>query len=155
MEIVPAILTESPEELEQMLSQVEGFTATTQLDIMDGNFVPSRSVSARDLMQIRTRLNIEVHLMVYEPEKYLSPFKAAGAQRIIFHYEATDDPQMIIRKARELGIKIGMALNPESPNEVVEPFLTSLDSLLFNLHASILPDTQSATVLELQTGDAG
>ena len=131
MKIIPAVLTESSAELKRMLSQAESFTSAVQLDIMDGKFVPSTSVSPQDLMQIETSLNIEVHLMVFEPERYLSPFKAAGAQRIIFHYEATDNPQRVIDKARQLELKVGIALNPETPVEIVEPLLPRLDCLLF------------------------
>ncbi|MFH1087291.1 MAG: ribulose-phosphate 3-epimerase, partial [Chloroflexota bacterium] len=131
MKIVPAILTQSSAELRQMLSQSATFTTFVQLDIMDGRFVPSKSVSADDLAQVTTGLDIEVHLMVCHPETYFARFKAAGAKRVLFHYEATASPQSVISLARQLGLKVGMALNPDTPASAVEPFLPGIDCVLF------------------------
>ncbi len=81
MKIVPAVLTESPEELRRMIACAEGFCDLAQIDIMDGKFVPSKSISAEDIGGIKTSLRLEIHLMVEEPSKYLEAFKRAGAER--------------------------------------------------------------------------
>lgn len=131
MKIVPAILTDGPKELETMIRQAEDFADWVQIDIMDGKFVPSRSIRAADLARVETNLKREVHLMVEEPETYFEAFKGAGAERIIFHYEATPSPQEAIEEIRELGLEAGLALNPETPLSVILPLANLVDSLLF------------------------
>ena len=130
MKIVPAVLTDRPEELKKMIAQSEGFCDLVQIDIMDGKFVPSKSISAGDLAKIKTGLKLEIHLMVDEPTEYLEPFKNAGAKRIIFHYESKEDPAEVIRKIRALGIEAGIAVNPETPVSKVERYFKDIDVLL-------------------------
>jgi ribulose-phosphate 3-epimerase len=79
IKIIPAILTDDPKALETMLKQAETFTDYIQVDIMDGKFVPSRSITWDKIAAVKTRLNWEVHLMVEQPEKQLEYFRKAGA----------------------------------------------------------------------------
>ena len=90
--IVPAILTGDPIELGKLVLQAESFTDFVQMDIMDGQFVPSQSVSCEQVATLRTRLRWEAHLMVLHPEACLEEFRAAGAEKIVFHFEATRFP---------------------------------------------------------------
>jgi ribulose-phosphate 3-epimerase len=129
--VIPAVLTDDPETLNMMLLQVETFTDYVQIDIMDSRFVPSRSVTCNQITTIRPQICWEAHLMVEQPEKYLDCFKQAGAQKAIFHYEATTSHQQVITIAREAGIEIGLAVNPETPVSSVLPFTDQLDSVLF------------------------
>jgi ribulose-phosphate 3-epimerase len=129
--IIPAILTEDPEALKKMVELTGTFTDYTQFDIMDGRFVPSRSVSCGDIAALKTRLAWEAHLMVLHPEDCLEDFRRAGAQMIVFHYEATPVPEEIIRKIKKLGLKAGLAINPETPINVIKPLADGLDSVLF------------------------
>jgi len=131
MEIVPALLTDKPDELKRMISQCAGFCGLVQVDIMDGKFVPSKSISADDLAKIETKLKLEIHLMVDEPSLYLGPFKAAGAKRIVFHYESKEDPAETISKIRALGLEAGIAINPGTPVSKVEKYFKDIDALLF------------------------
>ncbi len=131
IQTVPAILTDDPRALEKMVRQTETFTSYAQFDIMDGKFVPSLSVSCEQIAQLKTTLNWEAHLMVMHPEDCLADFKQAGAQRIIFHYEAPPLPDQVISKIRELGIEAGLAINPETPTDAITPLLNQLDSVLF------------------------
>ena len=131
MRIVPAVLTDKPDELKRMIAQAEGFCDLVQIDVMDGGFVPSGSISAADLAKIKTRLKLEIHLMVEEPGKYLEPFKRAGAKRIVFHYESKEDPAGILQKIRALGMEAGIAINPETPVSKVEGYFKDIDVLLF------------------------
>jgi len=94
MKIVPAVLTDKPEELEKMVRQAERFCDLVQIDIMDGIFVPSKSISAADLSRVKTNLELEIHLMVVDPSAYAEPFKRAGASRIVFHYESKEEPRV-------------------------------------------------------------
>lgn len=131
MKIVPAVLTDKPEELRRMISQAEAFCDLVQIDIMDGRFVPSKSISAEDLMNVKTNLKLEAHLMVEEPTKYLEAFKRAGARRVVFHYESKESPSEVIAGIRALGLEAGIAVNPETPLADVENFFRDIDILLF------------------------
>jgi ribulose-phosphate 3-epimerase len=128
---VPAILTDSPVELKKLVAQAETFTDYAQFDIMDGEFVPSRSVSCDHIAALKTRLKWEAHLMVRHPEACLEDFYRAGAQKIVFHYEAVESPEAVIRRIKKLGIKAGLALNPETLVETVTPLVKTVDSVLF------------------------
>jgi len=131
IQVAPAILTSDPEALENMVRQAETFTDYVQFDIMDGRFVPSESVTGDQLASLATRLNWEVHLMVLRPEDYLPGFQQAGAQKVVFHYEATPSPQKVISRARDLGVAVGLAVNPETSVADILPLVDEVDSVLF------------------------
>jgi ribulose-phosphate 3-epimerase len=128
---VPAILTDDPIDLGKMVLLTETFTDFAQFDIMDGRFVPSQSVSCKQIASLGTRLAWEAHLMVLHPESYLEEFKQAGAQKIVFHYEATPSPDQVIRQIKKFGMLAGLAINPETSTDAIRPLLDELDSLLF------------------------
>jgi len=131
MNIVPAVLTPDPEELRQMLERARSFARRVQIDIMDGKFVPSKSIAAAQLREAGPSPDLEVHLMVLRPEEYLEPFREAGARRVVFHYEAAEHPEKVLSRARDLGLSPGIALNPETPASRIEPLLEQLDFVLF------------------------
>jgi ribulose-phosphate 3-epimerase len=129
--VVPAVLTEDPKALESMLRSAKTFTDYVQIDIMDGKFVPSRSVNWEQVGAVKTRIKWEVHLMVEKPERQLENFLKAGASKAIFHYEATSVPEQVITIARKLGMEVGIALNPETSVAKILPLTGLLDSVLF------------------------
>ena len=131
IQAVPAILTDDPKALETIVRQTETFTSYAQFDIMDGQFVPSRSITCEHIAGLATKLNWEAHLMVLHPETYLEDFQRAGAQKIIFHYEATSSPQEVISQIRNLGMSAGLAINPETPISTITPLTSEVDSVLF------------------------
>lgn len=102
------------------------------LDIMDGVFVPNISFGIPVVQAARkaTSAVLDVHLMITEPEKYIEQFSDAGADIIVFHYEATNKHQEIIDKIHELGKKAGMSIKPGTPTFVLEPFMKNLDLVL-------------------------
>ena len=128
--VVPAVLTDEPKALEKMVRQAEGFTDYVQFDIMDGKFVPSRSVTYEHLAALTTKLNWEVHLMVQQPEYYIESFQKAGARKVVFHYEATSSPERVISLARNLGLGVGLAVNPETQVSAILPLVEKIDSVL-------------------------
>ncbi len=130
-QIIPAILTDDPKALESMVRQAETFADWIQLDIMDGKFVPSKSITHENISEISTTLGWEAHLMVNEPEKYLADFKKAGAKKVVFHYEATRQPREVILQARNLELKVGIAINPDTPVSDILSLANDLDSVLF------------------------
>jgi ribulose-phosphate 3-epimerase len=145
--VVPAILTDSPSTLVKMIRQTELFTDFVQLDIMDGKFVPSKSVKCSDMVAVKPRLRWEAHLMVVKPEEYLDEYKKAGAEKIVFHYEATTTPLFVIHSIKKLGLKAGLAVNPETPNSAFTSLMKEADSVLYlAVHpgfygAKFIPDT--------------
>ncbi len=129
--VIPAVLTDNPQALNSMLKLAETFADYVQIDIMDGKFVPSRSVTWEQVAAVKTTLNWEAHLMVEQPEKELENFKKAGARKAIFHFEATSAADQVIVQARKLGLQIGMAVNPETPVSRIKPHASEVDSILF------------------------
>ncbi len=129
--IVPAVLTDNPTTLKEMLGVAESFTDFVQIDIMDSLFVPSNSISAEDISQVKTRLKWEAHLMVVNPESYIDDFVKAGAYQIIFHYESTEIPGNIIDMIHKAGVKAGIAINPDTDISVLASLVNKLDSVLF------------------------
>ena len=129
--VVPAILTDDPRALETMVSQSETFTDYVQIDIMDGKFVPSKSITPNHVAGLSIRLGWEVHIMMLHPEEHLELFRQAGAQKIVFHYEATTSPQEVASQARRLGLKVGLAINPETTIPTILPLASEVDSILF------------------------
>jgi ribulose-phosphate 3-epimerase len=128
--VVPAILTDDPQVLSQLVRQAEGFCRYVQFDIMDGRFVPSQSITCEHLAALDTALDWEVHLMVEDPYQYLADFREAGASRIIFHCEASPQPDRIIRQVKALGAEVGLAVNPQTPLSAVQPLVSWVDSVL-------------------------
>ncbi len=129
--IVPAILTDDPHQLALMIRQAERFASYIQVDITDGIFVPSRSVTAKDMEKARPKVNWEAHLMVANPEEHLLGFKKAGAKKVIFHYEAVTQHSKVIAKARSLDLEVGLGINPETSINDFIGLIPYLDSVLF------------------------
>jgi ribulose-phosphate 3-epimerase len=129
--IVPAILTDDPAALEKLVRLAESFTDFAQVDIMDGKFVPSTSVTCEQVAAVKIKIAWEAHMMLFHPEDCLSDFHRAGARKIVFHYEATPGPEKIIRQIRKLGIKVGLAVNPETTIAAITPLVKKVDSVLF------------------------
>jgi len=129
--IVPALLTDKKKKLIEMFSVCSGFCDFVQIDIMDGIFVPSYSVTADNLKGIKTSLRSEAHLMVSEPLEWLSVFKSLGTEKIIYHFEIKKDHSALISEIRKKGFKVGVAVNPATAIGDFEYLLKEVDSVLF------------------------
>jgi len=130
IEIVPAILVKTPEELKQRLKEVEPYVKRVQIDIMDGIFVPNKTVQPEDMKDFETNLMKEVHLMVDDNEKYVEDFLDLGFDMIIVHYESCKDIPSIIKKVKDRGKKIALAINPSTPLSAIKDYLDDLDMVL-------------------------
>ena len=93
------------------------------VDVMDGHFVPNLSLGVPVVQSLRkaTDLFLDTHLMITDPLNYVEPFVKAGADLITFHLESNSDPEAVIEKLRELGCKVGLAINPDTPVEKFMP----------------------------------
>ncbi len=127
-EVIPTIIAKDYQELEDKIKQIEPYVKYAQLDIMDGKFVenltwPYLKGDLNELEKIKTGLKLEAHLMVQNPEKILSQWIKSKVQRIIFHYEASQNHQEIINEIKQAGLNAGIAINPETPIDVLDDFL--------------------------------
>ncbi|MFH0774236.1 MAG: ribulose-phosphate 3-epimerase [bacterium] len=129
MKIVPAVLTDKLDELALMVEKAE-FCELLHIDIMDGRFVPTKSITAADLSSCKTKIPMEAHLMVENPENYIKPFKEAGVMRFIFHFEATDRQEEVIEEIKRKGLEAGLAINPDTSLESIKYLLEKIDYLL-------------------------
>jgi ribulose-phosphate 3-epimerase len=102
------------------------------LDVMDGQFVPNFTYGMPIVAAIRrlTELPLDVHLMIRQPEQYVSAFLEAGADNLTVHVEATSDPRGLLTQIRALGAGAGIALNPGTPLATLEPCLDVADLVL-------------------------
>ena len=131
--IAPSVLAADLVRLAEQVAAVEAAGADwLHVDVMDGRFVPNLTFGAGLVAALRrvTKLPLDVHLMVLEPERYIAPFADAGAAVLTFHPEATVHVQRQLATVRERGMQAGLALNPASPLSLVEDVLDDLDLLL-------------------------
>ncbi len=129
--VVPALLTDKKEDLISMLNACSEFTNHVQVDIMDGEFVPSKSISILDLEGLQCPLRSEAHLMVSDPFSWIEPFKRFGTERIIYHFEIKEDHLKIINAIKNKGLKTGIAINPSTKIDDFRPLVKEIDMFLF------------------------
>ena len=131
--ILPSLLMCDFGNLEREIRALEDAgTQALHLDVMDGVFVPNLSYGLPVVEAIRrlTDLPIDVHLMIQKPSQYLQAFMDTGVDCITFHIEAEPEPQPLLEELRRSEIASGLVLNPQTPLETVEPYLSLCDLLL-------------------------
>jgi ribulose-phosphate 3-epimerase len=131
--IAPSILAADFSRLGELVRLTEaGGADRIHIDVMDGHFVPNLSMGPVVVKGLRpvTRLPLEVHLMVNDPAKFVEPFRQAGADTLIVHQEVLTDAGPLLRQVRGLGARVGLALNPATPLEFLEPYLPEIDLAL-------------------------
>ncbi|MBI2711681.1 MAG: ribulose-phosphate 3-epimerase [Bdellovibrio sp.] len=131
--IAPSVLSADFACLGDEIKSVEaGGADWIHVDVMDGHFVPNLTLGPVIVQSIRpvTRLPLDCHLMVSEPEKWVEPFAKAGADVITVHAEATPHLDRLLRQIRELGCKAGVSLNPASSVSLIEEVLDLVDLVL-------------------------
>jgi len=102
------------------------------LDVMDGRFVTNISFGLPivEALRKKSEMVFDVHLMIVEPELYVKRFIDAGADIVTFHYEATDNPAEVLDTIRENGAKASISIKPNTPAEVLFPYLEKCDMVL-------------------------
>jgi ribulose-phosphate 3-epimerase len=133
IEIAPSILAANFAKLGDDVRVVEEAGADIiHVDIMDGHFVPNISLGIPVVASLRkaTRLPLDVHLMIEQPELYIEDFIRAGGSRILVHQEATVHLDRALAMIRELGAEAGAAINPATPVSMLSEVLDKVDTVL-------------------------
>lgn len=133
IKISPSILAADFSDLKSEIKKIEAAGADmVHIDVMDGLFVPNISFGLPVIKAIRhcTNLLFDVHLMIKSPERYIKEFKAAGADIITVHAEATDHLHRTLQSIKASGAKAGVALNPGTDPSAIKYVLSETDMVL-------------------------
>ena len=131
--VLPSLLLCDFGNLEREVRQLEDAgVKALHLDVMDGHFVPNLSYGMPLVAAFRrlTELPLDVHLMISRPERYIDPFLEAGADLLTIHVEAEGDSRANLERIRDGGGLAGLALNPDTPLDRVEPLSDACDLVL-------------------------
>lgn len=131
--IAPSILSADFSKLGQEIKDVERASADwIHIDVMDGHFVPNITVGPAVVKSIRpiTKLPLDVHLMIKNPEEHIESFAKAGSDIITFHIEVDEDPKEIIKLIRYFKKKVGVSIRPKTELEAIEDILPMVDMVL-------------------------
>ena len=133
IKIAPSILSADFARLGEQVAEAEAAGADyIHVDVMDGHFVPNITVGPLIVEALRphTKLPLDVHIMIAEPERYIKDFCAAGADILTFHAEATPHLHRAIQHIKECGVKAGISINPATPLAAIEEALPFADLIL-------------------------
>ena len=133
IKIAPSILSADFANLGNDIAAVERAGADyIHVDVMDGHFVPNITIGAPVVQALRkvTRLPLDVHLMIEEPDRYIPDFAAAGADIITVHQEAVAHMHRTVQLIHGLGKKAGVSINPATPAGMLEVIVAEVDLIL-------------------------
>lgn len=132
MELFASIASADPLNLAFELNRLSKWPRI-HFDIEDGNFTPNLTFGQKTLAAVGKAISprrLDVHLMTTDPFIFLEPVRECGAESVCAHREALDYPLLFLNRARALGLKAGLALNPGIPLETIAPYLDAMDYLL-------------------------
>ena len=130
--LAASILGADLADLAAQVKLIEGFADLLHIDVMDGHFVPPLTIGPPVVASLRphTALTLHAHLQVEAPEALFDDLAAAGADVVSFQVEAVADPGPVIAKARGTGMRVGLALAPETPPQAVLAHLGEVDDVI-------------------------
>jgi ribulose-phosphate 3-epimerase len=150
VKLAPSILAADFARLGQEVTEAEQAGADRiHVDVMDGHFVPNLSMGAQIVQSLRrmTRLPMEIHLMISDPDFFLDGFVEAGSDSFIVHWEGNTNLHRTVQRIKSLGKRAGVAINPATPAAVLEEILQDVDQVLIMTvnpgfgHQHFLPTT--------------
>lgn len=133
VKLAPSILAADFARLGDQVAEAERAGADRiHVDVMDGHFVPNISMGAPIIASLRkvTRLPLEAHLMISNPDFFLDEFVAAGADAFLVHWEGNNDLSRTVQRIKTMGKRVGVAINPATPAAVLEEIMPDLDQVL-------------------------
>ncbi|MBI2653493.1 ribulose-phosphate 3-epimerase [Candidatus Woesearchaeota archaeon] len=131
IKIAPSILSADLKKINQEIKEVEKYADLIHVDIMDGIFVPPATVDAKFVKTIKTKVPLDVHLMVHEPSNsYIKGFIDAGAYSITIHEEACLNPLKQIDFIKKNKIRTAISIKPKTPLERIKKYLDMVDMIL-------------------------
>ena len=148
IEIIPAILETKFVKIQDKLKKLEPYFNKVQVDIGDGKFVPDEFGCIKDLRELETKTLTEVHLMTEKPWEDLEYLKNKNIKKITFHYESflripkktrSFAINNLIKRIKEMGMKVGVAINPETGTGLIADYLERIDEVLL---LSVVPGKQ-------------
>jgi len=149
--ILASILNSDLSNLQEEVKQLSKSSVDAiHFDVMDGVFVDNISFGIPILSSLRivTDLPIDVHLMIQRPYRFIKRFAEAGADMISFHIESDSDTQKTIQLIHSLGIPAGVAISPDTPLEIMSPFLPYLSAEDFVLIMTVYPGLGGQTFMD-------
>jgi ribulose-phosphate 3-epimerase len=133
IELAPSILSANFARLaDDAKAALDGGGTVLHLDVMDGHFVPNISMGAPIVASLRkvTRLPIETHLMIENPDAFLDEFVEAGSDSFIVHWEGNANLHRTVQRVKTLGKRVGVAINPATPAALLHEILPEIDQVL-------------------------
>jgi ribulose-phosphate 3-epimerase len=133
VKLAPSILAADFARLGEQVAEAERAGAERiHIDVMDGHFVPNLSMGAPVISSLRrvTRLPLEAHLMIFNPDFFVEEFVEAGTDSFLVHWEGNNDLSRTVQRIKTSGKRVGVAINPATPPMVLEEILQDLDQVL-------------------------
>jgi ribulose-phosphate 3-epimerase len=133
VKLAPSILAADFARLGEQVKEAEKAGADRiHVDVMDGHFVPNISMGAVIVQSLRpvTRLPLETHLMISDPDLYLDEFAEAGSDSLLVHWEGNNNLHRTVQRVKALGKRVGVVINPATPASVLEEILQDVDQVL-------------------------
>jgi len=133
VKLAPSILAADFARLGEQVKEAEKAGADRiHVDVMDGHFVPNLSIGAVVVQSLRpiTRLHLETHLMISDPDLYLEEFAEAGSDSLLVHWEGNNNLHRTVQRIKALGKRPGIVINPATPASALEEILQDVDQVL-------------------------
>ncbi len=133
VEVIPGILEQSFDEIRRKIDLVKDYVSCVQIDVLDNTLIHNDTYINFPAFKIFQDIKLEAHLMVADPLKYIKPLVENGFSRLIAHVEGNSVRDFIIT-GHSFEIEVGVALDSPSPLEMVEPYLSDIDTVLLMMY---------------------